>query len=118
MKLNKMAAVRKILSANPSVSPNEIVSALAKQKMKITTGVAANYRSVIRAEAKKAAPKAQASEPQAPKKPAAPKPHAAPSSNGSGSHGLEPGVVEILKAGRSLGWKKVQSIVDLMLETN
>ncbi len=116
MKHNKMAAVRKILSANPNTSPNEIVAALAKQKIKITTGVASNYKSVIRAGVKKAASKAQASKAQAPKKPAASKPHAAPSTNGSGSHGLEPGVIEILKAGRSLGWKKVQAIVDLMLE--
>ena len=89
MKQNKMAAVRKILSANPSVSPNEIVIALAKQRIRITTGVASNYKSVIRAGVKKAASKAQASKAQAPKKPAASKPHAAPSTNGSGSHGLE-----------------------------
>jgi hypothetical protein len=118
MKQNKMAAVRQVLATNPNASPNEIVSALAKKKIKITTGVISNYKTVIRAGVKKAAPKAQASKPQAPKKPAAPKPHAAPSTNGSGSHGLEPGLVEILKAGRSLGWKKVQAIADLMLETN
>jgi hypothetical protein len=118
MKLNKMAAVRKILSANPNASPNEIVSALTKQKMKIAIGVASTYKSVIRAGAKKSTPKAHARKAQASKKPAASKPQAAPSTNGSGSHGLDPSVVEILKAGRSLGWKTVKSIVDLMLETN
>jgi hypothetical protein len=118
MKQNKMATVRQVLITNPNISPDEIVSDLAKQEIKITTGMVSNYKSVIRAGAKKVAPKTQASKPQASKKPTVPKPQPAPSTNGSGAHGLQPGVVEILKAGRSLGWKKVQSIVDLMLETN
>lgn len=117
-KPNKMAAVREILSANPNASPGEIVSALASKKLKISIGVASNYKSVIRAGARKSprkAAKIRASKSYAPTQPATSQLPAAPSTNGSACHGLEPAVVELLKAGKSLGWKKVRSIVDLMV---
>jgi hypothetical protein len=112
MKQNKMAEVREHLSINPSASPPEIVATLTKKKVAITIGVASNYKSVIKSGAKRKSKKA--------KKPAAATNTAAlapggPSSNGAGKHGLDPDVIELLKAGRTLGWKKVQSIVELMV---
>ncbi len=109
MKQNKMAAVREILSTNPDASPADIVSLLAKQGIKITIGVASNYKSVIKSGAKRGKGKKRRAV-----KEAAPAARVVASTNGSGAHGLEPAVVELLKAGKSLGWKKVQSIVDLM----
>ena len=110
MRQNKMAAVREILSTNPDATPAEIVSLLAKQSIKITIGVASNYKSVIKSGAKRGNRKKRGTAKVA----AAPVARVVASTNGSGAHGLEPAVVELLKAGKSLGWKKVQSIVDLM----
>jgi hypothetical protein len=110
MKQNKMAAVREVLNTNPDASPAEIVDLLGKQNIKITIGVASNYKSVIKSGAKRGNRKKR----RAAKVAAAPAAQEVASSNGSGAHGLEPAVVELLKAGKSLGWKKVQSIVDLM----
>ena len=112
MKQNKMAAVREILSKNPDASPADIVSLLAKQNIKITIGVASNYKSVIKSGAKRGNRKKRGAAKA--KVAAAPVVRIVASTNGSGAHGLEPAVVELLKAGKSLGWKKVQSIVDLM----
>ena len=112
MKQNKMAAVREILSTNPDASPADIVSLLAKQNIKITIGVASNYKSVIKSGAKRG--NRQEARRRQSQSSAAPAVRVVASTNGSGAHGLEPAVVELLKAGKSLGWKKVQSIVDLM----
>jgi hypothetical protein len=119
MKPNKMAAVRELLGTNPDITPDEIVAALAKQKIQITTGVASNYKSVIKSGAKrgkkkrgrKAAGRVASSE----STPAAAAPVKA-ASNGSHASGLEPSLVELLKAGQSLGWEKVRSIADLMVD--
>jgi hypothetical protein len=110
MKQNKMAAVREVLTTNPDASPAEIVELLGKQNIKITIGVASNYKSVIKSGAKRGNRKKR----RAARVASAPAAQEVASTNGSGAHGLEPAVVELLKAGKSLGWKKVQSIVDLM----
>ena len=112
MKQNKMAAVREILSTNPDASPAEIVSILGKQNIRITIGVASNYKSVIKSGAKRGRKKNRAAKKVAPA--AAVAAHVVASTNGAAAHGLEPAVVELLKAGKTLGWKKVQSIVELM----
>ena len=116
-KPNKMAAVKAFLSTNPTATAPQIAAGLAKQKIKISVGVASNYKSVIksgskRARRKKAALKAPATN----LKPQVAKTAASASSNGFAGHGLAPEVKELLKAGRSLGWKQVKSIADLMLE--
>jgi hypothetical protein len=113
MKQNKLVAVREFLSAHPDASPAKIVAALTKKKLAITIGVASNYKSVIKSGAKRKGKKAN--KPTAATQPKAPA-QIRPSSNGTGKHGLDPSVIELLKAGRTLGWKKVQSIVDLMVE--
>jgi hypothetical protein len=101
--MSKMAAVRAILSKNPKATPTEIVAILAKQKMKMSEGVASNYKSIIKNKRKrrkknKGAPVAVAMEATA----------------GPEAHGLEPAVVDLLKAGKELGWNKVRSIAELM----
>ncbi len=115
-KPNKMAAVKAFLSTNPTATATQIAAGLAKQKIRISVGVASNYKSVIksgskRARRKKAGRKGPATTPR----PLVAKTTASASSNGSAGHGLAPEVKELLKAGRSLGWKQVKSIVDLML---
>jgi hypothetical protein len=102
--MSKMAAVRAILKENPALTASEIVTALARQKIKISEGVASNYKSVIKAKLKRRKKRmavAAAAEPIA-------------VTGESGSHGLEPALVELLKAGKELGWGKVRSIVELM----
>jgi hypothetical protein len=111
MKANKMAAVREVLSTNPDASPVEIVEILAKKDIEISVGVASNYKSVIKSGGKSGRKKKRKSKKQAE---ASSTPQKAVSTNGTVSHGLEPAVVELLKVGKSLGWKKVQSIVELM----
>ena len=112
MKQNKMAAVRELLTSNPEATPTEIVAALAKQKIVISEGVASNYKSVIKAGAKrskkkgrKVAAKLTAAEPELVR---------APISAVTRRTGLDPAVVDLLKAGKALGWDKVRSIVELM----
>ena len=108
MKPNKMAAVRELLSVNPSATPGEIVALLAKQKIQISEGVASNYKSVIKGgKRRKKGRKARALASSAATTIQAP-------ANGSSSHGLEPAVMDLLKAGKELGWKKVRSIVELI----
>jgi hypothetical protein len=117
-KPNKMAFVRAFLSAHPDASATEIVSGLAKQKIKISVGVASNYKSVIKSRSKRLGRKKT----PAPKAPATGfksrlvKTKLSASANGSAAPVLPPQVMELLKAGRALGWKQVKSIVDLMLE--
>ena len=112
MKQNKMAAVRQLLAGNPKATPDEIVSALAAKKIKITHGVASNYKSVIRAGAKKKRKQTKPVKASGAKIPASP----APSANGAARHGLDPAVVSLLKAGRAMGWKNVRAIVELMID--
>ena len=107
-----MAAVRELLSANPDATPTEIVAVLAKQKIIISEGVASNYKSVIKSGAKrkgkksrKVAAKVMGAEPEQ-----APVRISAVTRN----TGLDPAVVDLLKAGKALGWDKVRSIVELM----
>ncbi|CAN5155761.1 hypothetical protein BH10PLA2_BH10PLA2_28070 [soil metagenome] len=109
---NKMAAVRELLSSNPDATPPEIVAALKKQKIEISEGVASNYKSVIKAgpkrskkKGRKVAAKITVAEPEL-----AP----APISRTTRKTGLDPAVVDLLKAGKTLGWDKVKSIVELM----
>lgn len=106
--MSKMAAVRAILSENPHVTPAEIVTILRKQKITISEGVASNYKSVIkrsnRRKKRKAAPVLEAV-------PAAAQKTDAGIAVGNG---LDPALVEILKAGKALGWKQVRSIADFM----
>ncbi len=121
MKHSKMAAVRELLSCNPDASPAEIVTRLAKKKLAISEGVASNYKSVIKSGAKRKGKKSKKAKRVAlagavPVQKAAQVRESAPASNGAKSHGLDPNVIGLLKAGRTLGWKKVQSIVELMLE--
>lgn len=106
MKTNKMAAVRAVLKSNPGATASEIVTALGKQKIKISVGVATNYKSVIKGGKKRKKKRAKAA-------PALATVQAVPSANGS-NHGLDPKVVAFLKAGKQLGWKKVRSIVELI----
>jgi hypothetical protein len=116
-KPNKMAAVREVLSANADATPDEIVAALAKQNLKISASVASNYKSVIKSGSKrktsKKGPGRKSPAPSTKPLPVA----AADATNGSAGHGLSPEVIELLKAGRAIGWKRVRSIVDLMLES-
>ena len=114
MKTNKMAAVRELLSANPDIGPDEIVGALAKQKIKITTGVASNYKSVIKSGAKRGKKKGRRA--AAKSSPMATVPTATPVSNSTSKTGLDPDVISLLKAGQTLGWKKVRAITELMLD--
>jgi len=109
MKTNKMAAVRELLKSNPDATAKDIVSALTKQKIKISEGVASNYKSVIRASEKKAKKATKAPASAAPALQVSPK--QAPSRNG---HGLDPELVELLKLGRTMGWDKVRAIADLV----
>ncbi|CAN5512695.1 hypothetical protein BH10PLA2_BH10PLA2_09720 [soil metagenome] len=118
MKQNKMAAVRVLLGTNPDITPDEIVAALAKQKIQITTGVASNYKSVIKSGAKRGKKKGRKAAGRVASIESIPT-LAAPvkvTSNGSHASGLEPSLVELLKAGQSLGWEKVRSIADLMVD--
>jgi hypothetical protein len=112
MKQNKMEAVRQLLAANPAATPDEIVAALALKKIKITNGVASNYKSVIRAGAKKKRKSAKARKHSAAEIPSLP----TQSANGEAHHGLDPAVVDLLKAGRAMGWKKVRAIVEIMID--
>jgi hypothetical protein len=105
MKQSKMAAVREVLSTNPDAKPNDIVAALAEQKIKISDGVASSYKSVIRSAGKRNVKKTS--------KLAVPK--AEPGANGK-SHGLDPNLVDLLKIGKSIGWSKVKSLAELMAE--
>jgi hypothetical protein len=114
MKANKMAAVRELLSANPDITPDEIVSALAKQKIKINAGVASNYKSLIKSGAKKTKKKGRKIATKA--APTAAETTAAPNSTITQKTGLEPDVIGLLKAGQTLGWKKVRAITELMLD--
>jgi hypothetical protein len=109
MKQNKMAAVREILATNPDATPAEIVSSLASQNLEISLGVASNYKSVIKSGVR-GGPKKE-------RKPRAGAPVAirpTPGKNGAKILDLDPAIVSLLKAGKSLGWKRVRSIVDLM----
>jgi hypothetical protein len=112
MMQNKMAAVRELLSSNSDATPVEIVAALAKQKIRITTGVASNYKSVINSGAKHSKKKGRrvAAKVMAPESELV---HA-PISAITRKTGLDPTVVDLLKAGKALGWDKVRSIVELM----
>jgi arginine repressor len=112
MKQNKMAAVRELLSSNPDATPTEIVAALAKQKIEINEGVASNYKSVIKAGAKRKGKKGRRV--AAPATSSEPEQAPAPISPVSRKTGLDPAVVDLLKAGKALGWDKVRSIVELM----
>ncbi|CAN5267080.1 hypothetical protein BH10PLA2_BH10PLA2_00990 [soil metagenome] len=109
---NKMAAVRELLSSKPDATPTEIVAALAKQKMQISEGVASNYKSVIKAGPKRAKKKGR----KVAARMAAEQPELAPApiSRATRKTGLDPAVVDLLKAGKTLGWDKVKSIVELM----
>lgn len=103
--MSKMAAVRALLSANPKATPSEIVAALAKQKMIISEGVASNYKSVIRNKRKRRKKRAMAAALEAPVVMAQPEPEIS---------GLDPAMLELLKAGKHLGWKQVRSIAEMM----
>ena len=119
MKTNKMAAVRELLATNPDISPDEIVKALGKQKIRITAGVASNYKSVIKNSSKRGKKKGRrAKVAWAAESEGLTLATALPVKASSGAHasGLDADVVGLLKAGQKLGWKKVRSIAELMAE--
>jgi hypothetical protein len=104
--MSKMAAVREILSTNPQATPSEIVALLAKQKLKISENVAANYKSVINRRLEHRKRRFGAVSTIAPT--------ASVESIPKSATGLDPAVVDLLKAGKELGWDKVRTIADLM----
>lgn len=95
---NKMQAVRELVSVNPQISPKEIVKTLAKQKIKMTTTVASNYKSVLKRSGKKRGPKAKKS------------------ISGRTITVSNGGLEELIAAAKSLGWKKVKDIAESVLE--
>jgi hypothetical protein len=106
--MSKMAAVRAVLEANPRAMPDDIVEALAKQKMAISESMASNYKSTIKKQRRRRKKRAvveaaQVTAPVAAQAAAPPAPS-----------GLDPALLELLKAGKELGWGQVRSIAKLM----
>jgi hypothetical protein len=84
--------------------PNEIVAALAKQKIRISEGVASNYKSVIKRKLKKKRSTAEAV------------PVETQAAAVSQATVLDPALVDLLKAAKELDWGQVRSIAELMDE--